>query len=317
MPKNTPIPRIPRFHPRKAPLKAAELNLMVDAINALALSITPSQQPTRRNFSKVQYPLHCQYRYDYDTGNGYASVTSGKVIERFLTTENTAPIYHTISNTWQIPDEPFEMEISPEQHLALSFEVDVDGKIVSNTPTIQVLDEINLDTTNWRPKNPENTSGRTGSYKFSIAKLVVLPDKPNGISDEEWAAFEINAGESHFHWTGERLFDNTTNAANTGEGRVLKGYDEADNKYFFRNIISNNSNSGNAFIEVHVEELTNSIELSATISNGVTGNFLWESYTGNGPNVVYQLSFENGILIDAFEDNTSVNTFTVPVISTL
>lgn len=305
MAKNTPIPRIPRFKPRKEPLKAAELNLMVDAINTLALSLENRGSPSSRSRERVKYPFHCQYRYDYDNATGYASVTSGKIIERFLTTESTAPIYHSVNNTWQVPDDPIELSISPDQHVALYFEVDVDGKIVANTPDVRVVNDGDLDTTNWRPKNPSNTTGRTGSYNFSLAKLVVLDDKPNGISNAEWAAFEINAGESHFHWCGERLFDNTTNASNTGEGRVLKGYDETDNKYFFRNIISNNSNSENSGVEISISELTNSVEISASIAgsfgNGVTGFCIWE-YEDNTTATTFWQEFQNGILVATGEE---------------
>jgi len=42
-----PIPRIPRFHTRTEPLKASELNLMVDAINAIAARIDRPQTPRR------------------------------------------------------------------------------------------------------------------------------------------------------------------------------------------------------------------------------------------------------------------------------
>jgi len=42
-----PVPRIPQFQRRPEPLKASELNLMVDAINALAARLDKSQSPRR------------------------------------------------------------------------------------------------------------------------------------------------------------------------------------------------------------------------------------------------------------------------------
>lgn len=180
-----PIPKIPKFHKRPEPLKASELNLMVDAINALAARID-RPGPVKPESKEFQFPFYPRYRYDAETGNGYASVTSGKLMEWGIYS-NTGFTIHDVANTWQPPDDPIELQIYTGNQVSLKFEI-IEGIVTANTAEIVITDE--------------DATGSSGDIIVKMAVLRERPDIPNGASSEEWAAFDYYAAGSHVYFGG-------------------------------------------------------------------------------------------------------------------
>lgn len=199
--KKTPIPRLPKFYPRKQPLKASELNRLVDAINAMATRIE-EPEVKRKKQQEFLFPFYPRYRYDAATGNGYVSVTSGKLIEWPIFTSN-GYFYHEVENTWQPPDEPIEMQIYTGNQISLQFSVDAGGNVVESSASIEITAE-------------DITSNSTDQF-VKLAVLREREDVPNGASSEEWSGLDYYAAGSHVYFTGLFLSQGfTANVCNGG-----------------------------------------------------------------------------------------------------
>lgn len=182
--KKTPIPRLPKFYPRKEPLKASELNRLVDAINALATRIE-EPEVKRKKQQEFLMPFYPRYRYDPETGNGFVSVTSGYVIAPSFQENSSNHFFLQVTNTWQPPDEPLEMQISEGQQVSLIYDVENNTNLLTNA---------RIEITN------ENESGNATSTVVKLAVLKERDDKPNGASAEEWCGFDYYAAGSHYYW---------------------------------------------------------------------------------------------------------------------